>query len=320
MKRLHREDLYAYSVFNERLNIEFNSFVWVRDAGNVLIDPLPMSEHDRAHLKSIGGAAWIVITNSDHVRGTEALARELGAKVAGPCAEKDGFPMRCDRWLADGDEIVRGFTVFELEGSKTPGELALALEPDTLIFGDLVRAHRAGSLMFLPPEKLKDAALAQSSVVRVFEGHGNVDAVLVGDGWCVFRDGRTLMSELLGVDPDAFEPVTGEHRASDSGQFKIPARRSSIPALRAGSKCGFCDCSAADSKLVSGTALSTRESAAVCAACAARLECKIQSARCNFCDQIADETARERETTICRDCVELALAIFGDGDGSGHSS
>ena len=50
MKQLHRKDLFCWSVFDKERNIDFNSVLWVRDAGNVLIDPLPMSEHDHEHL------------------------------------------------------------------------------------------------------------------------------------------------------------------------------------------------------------------------------------------------------------------------------
>src|SRR5262245_56808576 len=104
MKRLHRDDLYGWSSFDERRNLDFHSLAWVRPEGNVLVDPLPMSPHDLAHLRQLGGAAWIVVTNSDHTRGAAALASELAAKLAGPAGEKQRFPLACERWLADGDE------------------------------------------------------------------------------------------------------------------------------------------------------------------------------------------------------------------------
>ncbi len=317
MKRLHRADLYAWSVFDEARDVDFNGLLWVRPEGNVLVDPLPMTPHDRAHLAALGGASWIVVTNSDHVRATEALAAELGAQIAGPRAEEKTFPVRCQRWLADGEELVRGLFVFELEGSKTPGELALSLERTTLIFGDLVRAHRAGSLTMLPQEKLKDAARAQLSVRRIVEKHAAVDTVLVGDGFSAFGNGWHLLHALLGME--APEPVdegreTLPSGADDSGQFEIPQSRASIPAPRAAARCSFCDRSASDRRLVSGTSATRRETAAVCASCAAGLVIAKTEATCAFCDQIAGDTAESNGTIICRDCVELALTIFGDAD------
>jgi glyoxylase-like metal-dependent hydrolase (beta-lactamase superfamily II) len=311
MKRLHRKNLWCWSVFDERLNIDFNSFAWVRGGGNVVVDPLPMTAHDKKHLRELGGAALVVVTNSDHVRGALAFATEFGAKLAGPRAECGKFPLQCDRWLGDAEEIVPGLVAYELDGSKTPGELALVLEGKTLIFGDLVRAHRAGSLMLLSPQqKLKDARLAKASVRKVLEKHEGADAVLVGDGWCSFEgDALAALTELIEEDEDPYESERG---ATDSGRFKIPASRSSIPAPRAGSKCSFCGRSADEHRLVSGTAVVKREPAAICALCAARLECKAAAARCDFCQQSAVETAAEQGTVICRECIDLAFAIFGD--------
>lgn len=196
MKRLHRGDLYSWSEFNEDRNIDFHGVLWVRPEGNILIDPVPVCEHDRQHLEQLGGAQWIVITNSDHVRDAENLATITGAKLAGPQAEADNFPIQCDRWLGDSEELVPGLKAFELEGSKTPGELALLLQGDTLITGDLVRAHEAGRLCMLPDPKLTDKAKAIESVKRLAQT-GPIEAVLTGDGWPVFRDGHQLMAELV---------------------------------------------------------------------------------------------------------------------------
>ncbi len=195
MKLLHRADLYGWSRFDEARNIDFHSVLWVRTEGNVVVDPLPLSDHERARLIQFGGARHIVITNSDHVRGAEALRDLTHAKLYGPSAERSTFPIACDRWLGDGDEVVSGFTAFAMEGSKTPGELALLLEQTTLITGDMVRAHCAGRLELLPDGKLSDLRLALASLRRL-ANFLEVQAVLLGDGWPVFRDGHQLLSEL----------------------------------------------------------------------------------------------------------------------------
>ena len=194
MKRLHRPDLYGWSVFDESRNIDFHSVLWVRDGGNVAIDPLPMSTHDRAHLDELGSVATIVITNSDHTRDCEALARASGARVLGPAPERDR--LECDGWLETGDVVVPGLSVQALDGSKTPGELCLVLEETTLITGDLVRAHEAGRLCLIPDAKLSDKAKAVESIRRL-AALPRIDAVLPGDGWPVFRDGARALGELL---------------------------------------------------------------------------------------------------------------------------
>lgn len=199
MKRLHRKDLWCWSVFNERLNIDFNSFVWTRaTGGNVVIDPLPMSAHDRAHLDELGGAAWIVLTNSDHMRGARALAESTGAKIAGPAAERASFPIACDAWISEREPLL-DWRVYELEGSKTPGELALLVAETTLVTGDLVRANRPASLMMLnAAQGLKDEAAARESLSRLAV-LPHLQAVLVGDGWPLFYDCHEALRAL--VDP-----------------------------------------------------------------------------------------------------------------------
>jgi glyoxylase-like metal-dependent hydrolase (beta-lactamase superfamily II) len=195
MKRLQRADLYGWSTFNPERNLDFHSVLWVRAGGNVAFDPLPQTEHDRAHLDSLGKLAWIVITNSDHVRDAVGLAAHSGAQLAGPLGERADFPVPCDRWLGDGDVLVTGLEAFALQGSKTPGELALLIDDDTLITGDLLRAHEAGRLTLLPDVKLSDKARALAEIERLTAR--DINAVLVGDGWPVFRDGRRALLELL---------------------------------------------------------------------------------------------------------------------------
>jgi hypothetical protein len=195
MKSLHRPDLYCWSEFDADRNVDFHSIAWVRPEGNILIDPLPISEHNWLHLESLGGVQWIVITNSDHLRASQEIAAKTGAQIAAPQGEKDTFPISVQRWLSDGDALVPGLKAIELHGSKTPGELALLLQDTTLITGDLVRAHQAGSLMILPDAKLVDKPLAIASVQRLATLN-QVSAVLVGDGWQVFQDGHQLLQKL----------------------------------------------------------------------------------------------------------------------------
>ena len=201
MKRLHRDDLFGWSVFDESRNIDFHGVAWVRDGGNVLIDPVPTSAHDEAHLRELGGAATIVITNSDHVRDAGALAETFGARILGPRGEQDRFPIRCDGWLGDGEAVVPGLIALAVSGSKTPGELALVLEGSTLVTGDLIRAHEGGRLCLLPDAKLADPGAARSSARRLAALPG-IDAVLVGDGWPVFRHGGDTLRELAGTFGD----------------------------------------------------------------------------------------------------------------------
>jgi len=195
MKKLHRPDLFSWSVFNEERNIDFHGTLWVRSEGNVLIDPLPLNEHDENHLDSLGGAEHLIITNSDHVRDAEKILLFTGAKCWGPFAEKKNFPLECDDWLKNGDKPISNIEVFSMEGSKTPGELAILIDENTLITGDIIRAHEGGSLCMLPEEKLQDRELAVNSIKRIADVK-SIEAVIPGDGWPIFKNGHDALIEL----------------------------------------------------------------------------------------------------------------------------
>lgn len=195
MKALHRPDLFGWSRFDEARNLDFHGVYWAKEGG-VAIDPLALSAHDEAHVETLGGVAWVVVTNSDHVRDAANVATRFGARIAAPRGERESFPIAADRWLGEGDEVVPGLRVLELEGSKTPGELALVLEGTTLVTGDLVRCHAGGRLHTLPAPKLRDREAAIASIRRLTSLPG-LDAVLVGDGWPVFRGGAEALRALV---------------------------------------------------------------------------------------------------------------------------
>jgi hypothetical protein len=194
MKALHRQEFWGWSEFNPERNLDFHSVLWLRPEGNCAFDPLPLSEHDLKHLLSLGGLSRIFVSNSDHLRDALHLSEQTGASLWGPAAEKE--QLNCQHWLNDGDEPLPGLKVFVLNGSKTPGELAFLIENQTLITGDLIRSHRAGQLCLLPDAKLSDKTAAQASVRRLL-ACSEIEAVLTGDGWPVFRAGLAALKELL---------------------------------------------------------------------------------------------------------------------------
>lgn len=196
MKALHKPNLFSWSVFDEERNVDFHSVFWVSSRGNVAIDPLQLSEHDRRHIESLGGVQHIVLTNSDHQRAAASLAEATRARVLGPGLESDALGALGALPVRDGDEPIVGLKALELHGSKTPGELALVIDGHTLLVGDLVRGQRGGRLNLLPDAKLEDKAQALASLRRLSQLSG-IEAVLVGDGWPVFHGGHHALHALL---------------------------------------------------------------------------------------------------------------------------
>jgi len=201
MKLLHKPNLFCWSQFDEDRNIDFHSYAWVTkgddDTDEVIVfDPLPLSAHDRKHLDALGKLCHIFITNSDHIRHALELAKTSGATLWAPEAEKQGFPIECSNWLGEQQNILDGLDSYCLSGSKTEGELAFVIEGNTLLTGDLIRAHSGGKLCILPDAKLQDKSLALASVKRLASIKG-IHAILPGDGWPAFRNGSKILAELV---------------------------------------------------------------------------------------------------------------------------
>ncbi len=200
MKFLHRPDLFSWAAFDEPRNVDFNGHLWMAPSGGIAVDPMPLTEHDAAHIDALGGVRWILLTNADHVRAAAWMAERWGARIAAPAAERDLPDLQgldVAHWMTPHEVLPCGIQCLPMEGSKTPGELAFLL-PDgsAVICGDLVRGQRAGSLNLLPDAKLADRGAAVRSVARLAALPG-LQAVLVGDGQSVFSEGAARLSALL---------------------------------------------------------------------------------------------------------------------------
>ena len=89
MKSLHLTNLFSWSEFNEERNIDFNSVLICLDQGNIVVDPLPLSEHDLNHLKELGGIGWIVLTTGNKSEMAMGYATLYGDMAGGFAVLKD---------------------------------------------------------------------------------------------------------------------------------------------------------------------------------------------------------------------------------------
>ena len=196
MKRVASENMYSWSAFDEKRQIDFNGHLWVRDEGNVIIDPVPMIDSDLQQLDDLGGAAWIVLTNRDHERQAGAMRSRTGGRVV--AHEHDGplFEIPPDRTLTDGEEIVPGLRAIHLSSGKSPGEIALYWpETKLLLSGDLIVGEPLGQLSLLADEKLADPPAAALGIRKLLAL--DFDAILVGDGHSIVNDARQRLVECL---------------------------------------------------------------------------------------------------------------------------
>jgi len=197
MKQLSLDNFYSWSVFSEQRQIDFSGHLWVRDEGNVVIDPVAISESDLAQLMQLGGASLIVATNRDHARMTVFFKEQTGAEIVAHEDDAGSFSFVIDRTVVDGQELVPGMEVVHLAHGKSPGEIALVWpELRAAFVSDLVWGGPAGSLSFLPDDFLADpprAALA----LRKLLAYPLIETILVGDGDSIFGNGRERLLECL---------------------------------------------------------------------------------------------------------------------------
>jgi len=204
MKRTILEGLYVWSAFQMDRAIDFNGYFWVRrGGGNVLFDPLPLDEAKAAFIRERGGARWILVTNADHWRATDALRDAFHAEVYAPAPERERLARdgrRADHGY-DGTsglpaELREEVEVYPVRGGKTECEMALYLKPiRALLFGDVVRSHVSGRLTLLADEKLSDKVAVLESLRRAIPLP--FEAILLGDGDCAFRDARETFFRML---------------------------------------------------------------------------------------------------------------------------
>jgi uncharacterized cupin superfamily protein len=203
MQRTVVEGVRMWSVWQPDRNLFFNSFfVQGAEGEHLIVDPLPLSEADAAEIDSLGGAAWVVVTNRDHERDAQAAAKRFGAKLA--ASEGDAPLLSCavDRNLKHGDEVL-GNRVIGLDGLKTAGEIALNLcGRAAVIVGDALWGDPAGSVRLMPDEKLADPARAALSLRRVYAARPQ--HLLLGDGACVFGDAQRVLWTCLEARSDVY--------------------------------------------------------------------------------------------------------------------
>jgi uncharacterized cupin superfamily protein len=204
MKRTILEGLYVWSAFQPDRGIDFNGFFWVRPGGgNVLVDPLPLDAAEAAFIRERGGARWILVTNADHWRATDALRDAFRAEVYAPAPERERLARdgrRADHGYEGTSslpaEVREEVDALPIRGGKTEREMALYLKPiRALLFGDVVRSHFSGRLTLPGDEKLSDKAAVLDSLRRVIPLP--FEAILIGDGECVFQDARETFFRML---------------------------------------------------------------------------------------------------------------------------
>jgi uncharacterized cupin superfamily protein len=212
----------AYTWSQRRPGMPFNSHLFVTPTGNVAVDPVALEPDEEAEVASLGGIAWIVLTNSNHVRETVALCKRFGAKVAARSKEIDELGAPVDRVLSDDDTLFPGATIVWLENQNSADECAIHLaEHETVLVGDALFGTPAGAVSLPPDDLLDDVRLAAMGVRTLLRLQPQ--ALLLGHGSALYSGATRaigkLVFERLGIAANRINLDELRSRAFSNGKY-----------------------------------------------------------------------------------------------------
>jgi uncharacterized cupin superfamily protein len=212
----------GYTWSQRRPGMPFNSHLFVLPDGNVAIDPVALEPDEEAEVAALGGIAWIVLTNSNHVRHTVALCKRFGAKVAARSAEIEELGAPVDRVLSDGDALFPGAAIVWLENQNSSDEIAISFpEYETVLVGDALFGTPAGAVSLPPDDLLEDVRLASMGVRTLLALQPQT--LLLGHGSALYsgatRAIAKLVFERLGIAANRINLDDLRSRAFSNGKF-----------------------------------------------------------------------------------------------------
>ena len=189
--------IYCWSVFSQEKGYDFNGYLVISEQERVLIDPPPMRAEDLTWVAQQGPIACIILTNRDHVRDAGSLRDSLSTRVLIHEQDATLIEMKVDGVFGDGDRLAGGLVAVHVPDHKSPGETALHLagHGGVMILGDALIGRPPGQLNLMSPDKYADPARAKEGIRALLKY--DYDAVLVGDGASILKEGRMPVERFV---------------------------------------------------------------------------------------------------------------------------
>ena len=164
--------------------------------GMYLIDPIPLHREALDELVCSGGAAGIIVTNSNHHRGFAKFAEDLSVPVF---ARGETFPdktPRLFREVADGSKICDELRVIAIEGAA-PGEIVLHYTSNggTLIVGDALINFEPYGFTFLPDKYCSSEKEMRRSLRKLLDY--KAERILFAHGTPILSGASNRLQRLL---------------------------------------------------------------------------------------------------------------------------
>lgn len=153
--------VYRWTMHDDRIDAQSDSYAVVDDMHVVLIDPLPMAKQDLAKLGTVHA---IVLTASCHERSAWRYRREFTVPVHAPAGAVD-FEKDPDFWYDQGDHLAGNLIAIHSPG-PTEAYYSLYLERDggVVFCADLLTNYGGEGLAFVPDEYQDDPPRIRKSV------------------------------------------------------------------------------------------------------------------------------------------------------------
>ncbi|MBA2253308.1 MAG: MBL fold metallo-hydrolase [Nitrospirales bacterium] len=153
--------VYRWTMHDDRIDSQSDSYAVVDDGQIVLIDPLPMGMQDLAKLGTVHS---IVLTASCHERSAWRYRRQFKVPVHAPAGAVD-FEADPDFWYDQGDHLAGNLIAIHSPG-PTEAYYSFYLERDggVVFCGDLLTNYVDGRLAFVPDEYQDDPGRIRESV------------------------------------------------------------------------------------------------------------------------------------------------------------
>lgn len=189
------EGLYRYTLHDDRIDFQSDSYIIIDAGAAVLIDPLPI---EPAELTRHGPIRAIVLSASCHERAAWRYRQQLNVPVWGPEGGVD-FEGTPDRWYRAGDRLPGGLIAVHAPG---PTEAHYAFHSDrgggVVLCADLLTNAGGERLTFVPGQYQDEPERTRESVRSLLDLEFTILCTNHGDP--LLDGAKDAIRELLGRD------------------------------------------------------------------------------------------------------------------------
>lgn len=173
---------YCYSQPVRGLPLLANSYLFVLDGGNVLIDPLPLDEPTDRTIADLGGISYVIVMTPDR----EPIAHEIAAGHGAAIITK----------ARHRQSLAPGMMAIELPHQREDGEFAVSVvDRRTVVVGGSLIGSPAGALSMHADDEYAAAIEAALGLRRILRE--DPETLFVSYGQSVFTGAYEAIYQLL---------------------------------------------------------------------------------------------------------------------------